>query len=104
MKRVLAWVSRAEETALIVALGAMVALQLLEIVLRLTIHRGLPGSSALVQHLTLVIGMLGGALGARECRLLSLSTLGNMLPGRWKSAAAVFTGATAAAVAAFLAI
>ncbi len=93
-----------EDLALVAALGAMMALPLLEIVMRLTVHRGVPGSSALVQHLTLIVGMLGGALGARENRLLALSTLGNMLPGRWKTAAGAVAGAAAATVSAMLAV
>ena len=93
---------RAENLALVISLAAIVSLPLLEILLRKTLHRGFPGSSIITQHLTLIIGMIGGAIGAREQRLLALSTLGNMLKGRWHAAAAVFAGATAAVVSAVL--
>ncbi len=93
-----------EDVAITVALGALVALPLAEIVLRKTIHEGIFGSNAIVQHLTLLVGMIGGAIAARENRLLALSTLGGNLPERMKPAARVFTGAVAATITAFLCV
>ncbi|MBI3875305.1 MAG: TRAP transporter large permease subunit [Verrucomicrobia bacterium] len=84
------------------ALAAMVVMLLVEIVLRKGFHTGIGGSSAIVQHLVLVVGLMGGAIAAREGRLLSLSTVPMMLKGRWKTAAAVFSSAIAAAVSLFL--
>ena len=63
-----------ENVLISVALGLMILLPLAEIVLRFW-HKGISGSSFLEQHLTLIVGMLGGAIAAREQRLLSLSTL-----------------------------
>jgi C4-dicarboxylate transporter DctM subunit len=93
-----------ENSLVSLALAAMVLLPLLEIVLRPTLGIGISGSTALVQHLTLVVGMLGGAIAAREGRLLALST-GTILPaGRWRTVARVISGAFAAAVTVYLTV
>jgi C4-dicarboxylate transporter, DctM subunit len=82
-------------------LAAMVLLPLLDIVLRRTTIV-LPGSSAIQCHLTLFICMVGGAIAAREGRLLSLSTVTVFLKGRAKDAARLFSGSIAAAFTALL--
>jgi tripartite ATP-independent transporter DctM subunit len=92
-----------EDGFLCVALAALVVLPLLEIVLRATLQTGVSGSNAFVQHMTLVIGMLGGAVAARENRLLALST-GAFLKGRVKLGAALFSGAVAATISLFLGV
>lgn len=61
------------------ALAALVLLPLGEIVLRKVFQAGISGATAFEQHLTLLIGLLGGALAAREGRLLTLSTLTDLL-------------------------
>ncbi len=86
------------------ALAALVVLPLAEASLRQTLHRGISGSTAFVQHLTLIIGMIGGAIAARENRLLPLSTIGTLLKGRLKSAACIFSSSCAAAIAAVLCV
>lgn len=90
-----------EDRALCLALAALVTLPLAEVSLRATLHIGISGSNALVQHLTLIIGMLGGAVAARENRLLGLST-GAFLKGRWKAVSAWYSGAFAAVISFFL--
>ncbi len=100
-----AWLSLARhgENGLVsLALVAMMGLPLLEIALRSIFHAGISGSTAIVQHLTLLVGMIGGAVAAREGRLLSLSTAANLLPTGLKLAAAIFSHGFAAAVTAFL--
>src|ERR1051325_2719954 len=92
-----AWFHRGENFLAAAALGAMVMLPLLEIVFR-KFRTGIPASMSIVQHLTLVVGMLGGAIAAREGRLLSLSTLTSHLKGHWKKAAQFFSGSFAAAI------
>src|SRR5258708_2697038 len=86
------------------ALAAMTLLPLAEATLRKLFQTGISGSSSLVQHLTLVVGMMGGAVAARENRLLALSTLGNLLKGRLREAGAVFSAALAAAVCGYLCV
>ena len=64
---------RAENWLLVVPLAAMLLLPVAEIVLRRVFKTGISGSSVIVQHLTLIVGMLGGAIAARDGRLLALS-------------------------------
>jgi tripartite ATP-independent transporter DctM subunit len=80
----------------------MVLIPLAEIVLRAVFHVGISASTALVQHLTLVVAMLGGVIAARENRLLSLSAATDYLQGTCRSAARVSSGAFALAVTVFL--
>jgi tripartite ATP-independent transporter DctM subunit len=79
----------------------MVLLPLLEMVLRSTTIV-LRGSSAIQSHLTLFICMLGGAIAAREGRLLSLSTVTAFLKPRAKAAARLFSNSVGGGFTAFL--
>jgi C4-dicarboxylate transporter DctM subunit len=100
-----AWLNflrRTEEWLLVFALGLMVVLPTLEVVLRKLAGKGIPASAPLVQHLVLVVGMLGGALAAREARLLNISTLTHFLKGRLLTGAQVFSAGVAAAISSFL--
>jgi C4-dicarboxylate transporter, DctM subunit len=93
----------AENAIVSVALFAMVVIPLAESFLRRIFHTGIPASTSIVQHMVLVVGMIGGAIAAREGRLLSLSTFGETsLKGRLKSASRFFTGSVSAAVSGFL--
>jgi C4-dicarboxylate transporter DctM subunit len=97
------WLKAAENTVVSLALFVMVLIPLAEAFLRRTFHMGIPASTTIVQHMVLVVGMLGGAIAAREGRLLALSTLGETaLHGRWKNIARIFTSSVSAAVSAFL--
>ncbi|MBI3268729.1 MAG: TRAP transporter large permease subunit [Planctomycetes bacterium] len=98
------WLRWSEDVAVSLVLAVMVLLPLTEILLRKVFHRGIDNASALLQHGTLLVGMLGGALAARERRLISLSTLTAFLHGRWKKLADVGGAGCAAAVSAFLAV
>jgi C4-dicarboxylate transporter DctM subunit len=93
----------AENAVVSAALFAMVLIPLVESFLRRVFHTGIPASTSIVQHMVLVVGMLGGAIAAREGRLLSLSTLGETsLHGRSKSVSRFFTGSVSAAITGFL--
>jgi tripartite ATP-independent transporter DctM subunit len=93
---------RTEDLALTVALAAMVLVPLVEILLRPTLKMGISAATTIVQHLTLVVGMLGAALAAREDRLLTLAT-GTLLPaGRPRTFARWLALSAGAAVAFFL--
>src|SRR5260221_5895771 len=92
-----------ENLLVMVALGLMIFFPLAEIILRFW-SKGISGSSFFEQHLTLIVGMLGGAIAARENRLLSLSTLGNILKGKWKVAGTFFASAFAVMITIFLGI
>lgn len=94
-----------ENAVVSVALLVMVVIPLAESSLRRTLHLGIPASTTIVQHMVLIVGMLGGAIAAREGRLLALSTLGETaLHGRWKIISRIFTTGASAAVTAFLAL
>lgn len=84
------------------ALALMVVLPLTEIAMRRVLHTGISNSSAIVQHLSLIVGMLGGALAARENRLLAISSAVGLLKGRKRAAASVFASAVACTVSVFL--
>ncbi len=88
---------RAENLLVVGPLVIMAVLPILEIVLR-RFNTGISGSSAFVQHGTLLVGMFGGAIAARQGRLLSLSTFTTFLTGAWKSAATVFSRSVGATV------
>jgi len=60
--------------------------------------------TVIVQHLVLVVGMIGGAIAARNGRLLSLSTLTTFLRGRWKQAAHIVSHGIATGISIFLTI
>ena len=99
----IAWLTKAENAVVSVALLAMMLFPLAESLLRRVFQTGIPASTTIVQHMVLVVCMLGGAIAARDKRLLSLSTFGETsLQGRWKRASQIFTCGVSAAVTAFL--
>ncbi len=95
--RILDWMKLCEDWLLCLALAAMALLPVVGIVLR-RFHTGIEGTGAFITHLTLVVGMLGGALAARERKLLSLSVAENMLHGRAKTIVRVIANGVGAAV------
>jgi C4-dicarboxylate transporter, DctM subunit len=92
----------AENAALALVFGLTVGLPLAEIGLRALFHVGIVAVAALVQNLTLALGMMGAAVAAREQRLLAMAT-GAMLKGRAAACARFAAGVLAAAVAGLLA-
>ena len=93
-----------ENWILTIALAVMILLPLIEAGLRKVGHSGLAGTNSIVQHLTLIIGMLGGAVAAREARLLAMSSANTFFKGRMKAFAAIFSGGFAAAITVFLCV
>jgi tripartite ATP-independent transporter DctM subunit len=98
------WLREVENLLVSLALAALVLLPLVEIVLRKVFQTGISGATAFQQHLTLLIGLLGGMLAARERRLLTLSTLVDILKGQGQVFARVFSGAFAAGISMFLCV
>lgn len=96
------WFTRAEDWLLALALAGVVLLPLSDIALR-PLASGISGSTTLAQHLTLIVGMLGGAVAAREGRMLSISTAEAFFKGWLKTAMQVFSHGVAAAIALCLA-
>src|SRR5512143_4291096 len=81
----------------------MALLPILEIVGRRVWRTGVPGSSSLVQHATLWIGLLGGAIAARDDRLLSIGNLAGRFPEPYRRILSAFVAAVSAAVSLLLA-
>jgi tripartite ATP-independent transporter DctM subunit len=93
--------ARAEDLTLAVALAAMMLLPLIVVPLR-AIHVQIKGQGSIVQHLTLITGMIGAAIAAREGRLLSLSSVDLLIRGTWRRVARSVAAAFAATVTALL--
>ncbi len=93
--------ARAEDLALAIALAAMVVLPLVVVPLRGLFHIEIAGQASIVQHLTLVAGMIGGAIAARDGKLLSLASA-DLLKGRWGRVARTLGAAVAAVVTGLL--
>jgi C4-dicarboxylate transporter, DctM subunit len=93
---------RAEHGLSALALAVLTLLPIAEIVLR-RFDSGIPGGTPFVQHLTLVVALVGGALAARDDRLLALAT-GSLLPaGHIATAAKALAALIGAAVSGLLA-
>ena len=60
-----------ENLGVTLALLAMMLLPVLQIVMRKAGWAGISGSTAIVQQFTLIVGMFGGAVAARDGRLLA---------------------------------
>ncbi|HUP94156.1 MAG TPA: TRAP transporter large permease subunit [Burkholderiales bacterium] len=90
-----------ENAFLSLVFASLVLLPLVEIALRTAAGIGFEGSSSLVQHLTLAIGMLGAAMAARDERLIAFSGA-TLLKGRMARAARVIGFAAASAVSVLL--
>ena len=104
MSETVGWrpLSRVENGAVCLLLIAMTTLPLAEVVLRKFFAVGIKGSSGIIQHLCLLVGVAGGVVAARHNRLLTLSTLGGMLRGVWKDVARAVAGSIALTIAALL--
>lgn len=93
-----------ENALLAIALLSIALVPLAEGLLRSLFGKSISGASAIVAHLTLIVGMLGGAVAARENRMLALSTVDAFLKGRLKAILRCLTFGFAASVSAFLCI
>ncbi len=89
---------RTEDSIVVLCLAAMVLLPLAEATLRRFFNTGVVSAATIVQHCGLVLGMMGGAIAARDGRLLSLSTLNAVLKGRALTGARLFSNAVGAAI------
>jgi len=76
----------------------MALLPLIEIVYRNIATGGIPGSSVIVQHLTLLIAFTGAAIAAREGRLLSLTSGKALFKGRYGNYSKYYATTIGAAV------
>lgn len=95
---------RAEDVLLMLVLVGMVLLPVAEIILRTGFHTGISNTGAIVQHLTLVVGMLGAAIAAREGKLLALAPVQALLKGTARDYSLIFSSAFSATVSFFLVV
>jgi C4-dicarboxylate transporter DctM subunit len=93
-----------ENWAITLALTIMMILPLAEIIARKVFGTSIRGSTTYVQHMTLIVGMLGGAIAAREDRLLRIAILDTILKGRTRSITHLIHSIVAAAVTVFLTV
>ena len=95
---------RLEDRLLALVLAAMVALPVTELALRGLFRTGIVNAAAILQHLVLVLGMLGAMAAARDRRLLAFSGLQAVLPPRLAAGSDRFSAAAACGVCALLAV
>ena len=94
--------ARSEEFVATLAVFGVILLPLSEIVLRRLFQTGVEGEATFAVHLTLLVGLLGGSIAARDGKLLALAT-GTLVPeGRWRQAAGIGAAFVGAAVSAML--
>jgi len=100
------WFHTGEDALLCVAMGALVILGVAQLGAwsRLGFRLDVGGLDGLARHMTLLIGMLGSMVAAREGRLLAIGTLAQALPLRVRPIVAGTVGAVSAAIAAGLAV
>ncbi len=93
-----------ENWTITLALTIMMILPLAEIVVRKIFGTTIRGSATYVQHMTLIVGTLGGAIAAREDRLLRIAILDTILKGRIRATTHLIHCFVAAAVTVFLTV
>jgi C4-dicarboxylate transporter, DctM subunit len=103
VRRLLKALQGAENLLASLALAGIMLLPLAEIAMRQLLHRGIPGAGPFTLNLTLWVGLLGAAIGAREGKLLTLAT-GEFLPKGTINVAHVIAGFCGAAIAMMFAV
>ncbi len=88
---------------LVAGLTAMICIPLGEAILRRFFGSSIPQAAVVVQHLVLMVALVGGAVAARQKRLLVLSTLAEGMRGQWGSIFRIVVAGFSAAVAVGLA-
>jgi tripartite ATP-independent transporter DctM subunit len=96
--------TRTENWTITLALTIMMILPLAEIVARKLFGTSIRGSTTYVQHMTLIVGMLGGAIAAREDRLLRIAIFDTILKGRIREITHLTHSIVAAAITVFLTV
>ncbi|MCK9316501.1 MAG: TRAP transporter large permease subunit [Verrucomicrobia bacterium] len=103
LNRILLILRRSENALLVCALALIMVLPMAEAVCRL-FGVGISGAQPMIQHITLIIAMVGGAIAARESRLLSISTLTAFLKEPVKIWSNLFAGAFAVMITCVLCV
>ncbi len=95
---------RLEQSVGVAALAFMMLLPVGEVFFRIIGSQGVPAAVPMVQHLVLAVGMLGGAMAAREGRLLTFAGASRLLEGKAAGVARGLGGMLSSAVSAALAL
>ena len=103
MSRIVTALRGFENLVATLALSGIMLLPLAEIAMRQLLQRGIPGAGPFALSLTLWVGLLGAAIGAREGKLLTLAT-GEFLPKGTINFAHVLSGFAGAAIAMMFAV
>jgi C4-dicarboxylate transporter, DctM subunit len=101
--RVVRALNATENLIATLALAGIMLLPLAEIAMRQLLQRGIPGAGPFALNLTLWVGLLGAAIGAREGKLLTLAT-GEFLPKGTINVAHLVSGFAGAAIAMMFAV
>lgn len=96
-------IHRIEDLFLALALTGILVIPLIEMVLRSFFSTGLAGGNSLTQHFTLLVSMLGGAVAAREARMLTISQGFGWLRAPWGNIAEIIRAGVSAGVSILLA-
>jgi len=92
-----------ENAAMAVIMAGLIVLPLAGALMRSLFRTGISGGDAIVQHLVLIVGMLGAAMAARQGRLIALSNLEErLLHGRVQAASRVFTATVSCCISLLL--
>ena len=92
-----------DHIAALAALGIAI-IPIAEVVLRRFFDTGIPGAAPFTAHLTLIVGLIGASIAAREGKLLALAT-GTMMPaGGLRHVAAILAAFVGALVTTILAL
>jgi C4-dicarboxylate transporter, DctM subunit len=92
-----------EDALLGLALAGILLIPLLEMVMRTAFQGGVPGGNNLTQHLTLFVSTFGGALAARQSRLLTISQGFARAPAPWGPVFEILRAGFSAGIALMLA-
>lgn len=95
--------SLVENALLIASVALLIAIPIFERIFR-PFGFGITGATDFIQHLTLIIAMIGGSVAARENRLLAISTFSQFAPLRWKPCIKIFSHSIAIAISVALGV
>ncbi len=78
------WLSKVEDVLIVLFLAAMVAMVLVQILMRNFFQSGISGGDTLVRHLVLWIAFFGAAVATRSRSHVKIDAVSNLIPKRSK--------------------
>ena len=100
----LAWLHKLENGFLCLCIFSLILIGVSELswVQRILGRFRVPDAEMLIRHLTLVMGMVGGLIAARDRKLLAITSIQELLPKRYKARIEYFTGLIGVAISVWL--